>query len=135
MSNFLFFTRFQELTHLIYGHFLTCKLLCDGFKVVFLPEFKSSEMVKKTPKRVISKKTVRSMLELSHYEFRTKLTYYAKTKQTEVILVNEEYTTKCCGRCGILNNVGGSKIYNCSCGYTLDRDYHGARNLCIKTMS
>ena len=34
-----------------------------------------------------------------------------------------------------LNNVGGSKIYSCSCGYTLDRDYHGARNICIKVLS
>lgn len=116
-------------------HWKTCKLLCDGFKTIFLPFFKTSEMVEKTPKRVISKKTVRKMLELSHCEFRTKLTYYAKTKQVEVILMNEEYTTKCCGHCGTLNDVGSSKVYRCDCGYTMDRDYHGARNLCIKTMS
>lgn len=116
-------------------HWKTCKFLCDGFKTIFLPKFKTSEMVEKTPKRVISKKTVRSMLDLSHCAFRTKLLYYATTKQVEVLLVSEEYTTKCCGSCGKLNNVGGSKVYECACGYKLDRDFHGARNLCIKMLS
>ena len=97
--------------------------------------FKSSEMVEKTPKRVISKKTVRQMLELSHCQFRTKLIDYAKTKQVEVVLVTEEYTTQACGSCGKRNNVGGSKKYACECGYAMDRDLHGARNICIKTLS
>lgn len=116
-------------------HWQTCRFLCDGFDTIFLPKFMVSEMVERTPSRVISKKTVRSMLQLSHCEFRKKLAYFAKTKQRNLVLVGEEYTTKTCGSCGQLNNVGGSKIYSCSCGYTLDRDYHGARNICIKVLS
>jgi putative transposase len=116
-------------------HWKTCKFLCDGFDTIFLPEFKSSEMVINTPNRIISKKTVRQMLELSHCEFRNKLIYYAKTKHRELVIVSEEYTTKTCGKCGIQNNIGSDKIYSCSCGYTMDRDIHGARNICIKILS
>jgi hypothetical protein len=57
------------------------KFLCAGFDTIVLPEFKTSEMTEKTPNRVISKKTVRQMLELSHCDFRNKLKYYAKTKR------------------------------------------------------
>ena len=116
-------------------HWQVCRFLCDGFDTIFLPKFMVSEMVEKTPGRVISKKTVRSMLQLSHCEFRNKLIYFAKTKQRNLVLVGEEYTTKTCGSCGQLNDVGGAKVYSCSCGYTLDRDFHGARNICIKHLS
>ena len=117
-------------------HWKTCKFLCDGFDTIFLPKFKSSEMVEKTPNRVISKKTVRQMLELSHCDFRTKLEYYVKTKHRNLVLVTEEYTTKTCGMCGQKNNnIGSSKKFSCSCGYEMDRDLHGARNICIKILS
>jgi putative transposase len=116
-------------------HWKTCKYLCDGFDYIFLPEFKSSEMVEKSPNRVISNKTVRQMLTLSHCDFRNKLEYYVKTKHRQLILVSEEYTTKTCGSCGKQNDVGSSKKYSCSCGYEMDRDIHGARNICIKILS
>ena len=116
-------------------HWKTCKFLCDGFETIFLPEFRTSEMVEKTPKRVISRKTVRQMLELSHCEFRNKLVYYAKTKHRELVLVSEEYTTKTCGLCGKINDVQGATQYKCPCGYEMDRDFHGARNICIKMLS
>jgi transposase len=48
---------------------------------------------------------------------------------------SEEYTTKTCGQCGTIKDVGCSKVYSCSFGYSLDRDIHGARNICIKTLS
>lgn len=116
-------------------HWKTCNFLCSNFDTIFLPKFKTSEMVEKTPKRVISKKTVRQMLELSHCEFREKLNYYAKTKSKNLVLITEGYTTKTCGICGKQNNVGSLKVYECSCGYKIDRDYHGARNICIRTLS
>ena len=117
-------------------HWKTCNFLCNGFKTIFLPKFKTSEMVENVPGRVISKQTVRQMLELSHCEFRNKLTYYATTKRVELVLVSEEFTTKCCGQCGTLTNVESAKVYQCkNCDYTIDRDLHGARNICIKALS
>ena len=116
-------------------HWKTCKFLCDGFDTIILPMFKTSEMVEKCPGRVISKKTVRQMLELSHCDFRNKLIYYAKSKLRKLVLVTEEYTTKTCGQCGTEHNVGSAKVFSCSCGYEMDRDIHGARNICIKSIS
>ena len=113
----------------------TCNYLCNSFQTIFLPEFQVSQMVEKTEKRVISSKTVRKLLGLSHCEFRYRLQYYAKTKHRNVVICGESYTTKTCGTCGAINEVGGSKIYKCGCGYEMDRDYHGARNIAIRALS
>jgi transposase len=52
--------------------------------------------------------------------------------------VSEHYTSKCCGKCGILDcNLGGKKIYNCTskkCDFVLDRDFNGARNILIMNL-
>jgi putative transposase len=41
-----------------------------------------------------------------------------------------------CGHCGQIKKVGSDKIYSCNhCGYVVDRDIHGARNICIKTIT
>lgn len=116
-------------------HWKSCNFLTNTFDTIFLPDFRSSEMVQNIPGRIIGKKTVKQMLELSHCEFRKKLIYSAKIKQRELVLINEEYTTKTCGSCGVINNVNGSRIYRCKCGYSMDRDLHGSRNICIKIMS
>ena len=39
-------------------------------------------------------------------------------------------STKLCPECGTINNPSLSdRIYNCDCGYCLDRDVHSARNI------
>ena len=116
-------------------HWKTCKYLCDSFDTIILPPFRVSEMVEKTPRRVISSKTVRSLLALSHCRFRERLSYYAKTKHRNLIIASEAHTTKTCGNCGNSQEVGGSKVYKCNCGYEIDRDYHGARNIAIRLLS
>jgi len=92
-------------------------------------------MVEKTPKRVISSKTVRKMLGLSHCSFREKLKYYATAKHRRCVIIDEPYTTKTCGWCGNQKEVGSAEIYKCDCGYKMDRDYHGARNIAIRCLS
>ena len=76
-------------------------------------------MIEKTPRRVISKKTVRQMLELSHCDFLDKLKYYAKTKLRNLVVVTEEYTTMACGHCRTEQNVGSAKVFSCPCGYEM----------------
>ena len=116
-------------------HWKTCNYLCRSFDTIFLPEFNVSDMVEKTSKRVISKKTVRKLLNLSHCQFRERLQSYAKTKHRNVVLMSEAYTTKTCGVCGKTQNVGGDTVFKCDCGYNMDRDFHGARNLVIRCLS
>jgi putative transposase len=81
---------------------------------------------------------VNRMLQcLSHYKFRMKLEGCCKQHGTQLIIQNESYTTKTCGRCGCLNHeVGSSKIFECNqCGLKSDRDLHAARNILLKHLS
>ena len=51
-------------------------------------------------------------------------------------LVGEEYTSKTCGVCGVLNQkLGGKTKFVCGeCGYEADRDLNAARNILIKSI-
>lgn len=112
-------------------HCKTCCFLCKGFRTIFLPKFKPLEMIPN-----LRSKIVRNMLSLSHGKFRDRIIEYAKTKHRQVILVSEHYTTKTCGICGHQNNIGCSKIFQCSnCNNRADRDLHAARNICLKTIN
>jgi putative transposase len=77
------------------------------------------------------------LIGLSHHEFQQKLLYKAKQRGRNVILCKEDFTTKCCGGCGTLNEkIGGKKTFHCeNCSLTMDRDIHAARNILIRTLS
>ena len=47
-------------------------------------------------------------------------------------ICTEEYISKTCGRCGILNNVVSRDVF--SYGLIVDRDVNGARNIAIKRL-
>jgi putative transposase len=117
-------------------HWKTCHFLCSNFKHILLPSYETSNMVNKgIPERArkINSKTVRKMLSLSPYAFKEKLLFKAGCFGCKIEIVNESYTTKTCGGCGELKEMGGLKWYDCkSCGFSLDRDYNGARNIFLK---
>src|SRR5207248_9290664 len=75
--------------------------------------------------RKIHSKTARQMLTGSHYRFRQYLLHKSR------VICTEEYTSKTCGCCGVINrNLGSSKTLQCpSCGATIDRDANGTRNV------
>jgi putative transposase len=111
-------------------HWKSIKFLLDNFDVVLLPEFNSSDMVKKG-KRKINKKSVRQMLTYSHYLFRQRILQKAKERNKKVILCNESYTSKTASWSGeIVNNLGSRKEIK-SKGIVMDRDYNGARGICL----
>lgn len=117
-----------------------CKLavwLCENYSVVLIPKFESSNMVCKG-KRKISSITSRNMLTWAHYRFRELLkTKAALYPWVKIVECSEAYTSKTCGCCGDINAaLGGSKTFRCGkCGYEIDRDLNGARNVMIRYLT
>lgn len=111
--------------------------LCTNYETILLPKFNTSEMAKKKDsrgrRRKIGKKTTRQMYSLAHCRFREYLKYLARRHGTLVCECDEDYTTKTCGSCGSLNDVGSSEVYRCrTCGARFDRDENAARNVLLK---
>jgi putative transposase len=132
---------FSRITHLVDEvHWKSAAYLCDNFDVIMLPEFGVSSMVRKRKngrRRVISKNTTRRMLLWAHYRFRQRLIGKAKQHGRVLLICNEAYTTKTCGRCGAQNHtIGRAKTFWCpSCSSTCDRDANGARNIFLRNIS
>ena len=104
-----------------------------------IPEFEIQRMSQRNQrKKKLCNKTVRNMMSWSHYGFRNLLLDKAKkyTSATQVIVVDEAYTSKTCGRCGwIHDRLGGSKVFQCNqCHLRIDRDVNGARNIIMRAV-
>jgi putative transposase len=110
-------------------HNKTMKFLCDHFENIFIPSFEVSSMTYGSP---LGSKVTRKLLVLSHGRFKDKLLAYSKAKKRNVYIVSESYTSKTCGGCGNLENIGRESVLRCSkCTLEIDRDYNGSRNICL----
>ena len=116
-------------------HWKTAHFLCKNFETIIIPKFGCKKMSNK--KNSINSKITRKMLLLSHGSFLEKLKFKCKEFRKNLIVVNECYTSKTCTKCGtIKNGLKGNKIFKCSkCGLKIDRDYNGARNILLKTVT
>lgn len=103
--------------------------LVNNYENILLPHFETSQMQKS---KTLPSSVKRMMNSLSFYKFSEWLKYKCSKQKSNLFRVDEHYTSKLCGACGILNNVGKSKVYKCDCGLVLDRDYNGARNILIQ---
>jgi putative transposase len=125
----------KKMKHMVEElHWKTINFLMKNYDVIFLPEFRVSEMVrgKKIPKIV-----KRMMLMYRFYQFKEKLEYKCKEYGKKLIIVDESYTSCTCTNCGNIKKMGGSETYDCmtGCGIILDRDVVGARNIFIKNVA
>jgi len=120
-------------------HCKLTKFLVVNYNEILLPSFETSQMLtKKSGKRKINSKTARNMACWSHYKFKQRLQFKAsQTSWCKVRIVDESYTSKTCGNCGVLkHNLGGAKLFKCNhCGVRIDRDVNGARNIYLKNKS
>jgi putative transposase len=115
-------------------HCKMAKWLCENYKVILIPKFESSQMTKRTARKLNSK-TARSLLTWSHYKFREMLITKAELYPwVKVVVCDEAFTSKTCGQCGhIHDKLGGSKVFRCpKCSYVADRDANGARNIMLR---
>ena len=113
-------------------HWKTIKYLVKRFDNIIVGKLNTSGIVKKEGN--LCKKLRNLALQLQHYTFRERLKFKGKEYNCNVIVQDEAYTSKTCGKCGELNRkLGSSKIFNCSrCKFKYDRDLNGARNIMIK---
>ena len=106
--------------------------IASKYQTVLLPKFSTSEMQKGN---TLSDTVKRHMWTFSHYKFQQKLLGLCNHHKNKMYIVEEDYTTKTCGFCGELVEVGSAKQFSCNCGYTQDRDVHGARNIMLKHLT
>jgi IS605 OrfB family transposase len=113
--------------------------LCKNYRCILIGEISVSKILNNIENdRNIRNSTARLLQQWSHYKFRQVLKEKAELYSwCQVIEVPEEYTSKTCGCCGnVDSNLGGSKVYECKkCGFTIDRDVNGARNILLKFLS
>lgn len=111
-------------------HYKIITDLTKSYKSIFLPNFKSQEIVKKMKGRT----NRRNLFAIKHYLLRKR--FIEKTQRmthSQVYICTEEYTTQQCPICTKLTKIGWSEIYQCkTCGFTCDRDYNSGRNIFIK---
>ena len=116
-------------------HHKFARWACTNYDAVLLPKFEVQGMVgrRKNKRRRITRKCVSRMYTLAHYRFRQFIAHKAKQLGSSLFLVSEAYTTKTCGACGLMHEVGGSETFRCpACGAVADRDINAARNILIK---
>ena len=113
-------------------HWKTISFLVENYDVIILPDFRVSQMIKSNK---LTRMTKRLMCMYSFNSFKEKLQWKCSIHKKKLFIVDESYTSKTCGVCGVLNDVGGNETYTCSsCGLVCDRDVSGARNIFIKNI-
>ena len=114
-------------------HNKVCSWVVSKYRIILLPTFESSKMVSS-----LQSKTARSMMTWSHFKFQRKLLAHAqKFTDVKVRLVNESFTTKTCGSCGVLNDrmTLSNRTFWCdSCGLKSPRDGHASRNIGLRAL-
>lgn len=119
-------------------HKKVAKWLTTEYRLIFLPTFETSQMVGKTgaKPRKINSKTVRQMLNWSHYRFKQVLKFQAFKRGATVLDVTEEFTSKTCTKCGHVHvKLGSSRKFKCpKCGHKLKRDWNGALGIFLKAL-
>lgn len=139
-------------------HNKTALYLVKNYNKILIPKFETSSMIGKTyikkrfneiktteninkkieirklTKKVqLTKKTKFVMNNLSHYSFRQHLKHKCSEYGCELKVVTEEYTSKCCSKCGCLSNIYRNREKKCIyCKFKIDRDVNGSRNILIK---
>ena len=115
-------------------HFKTIKYLKTHYTWILLPTFRTQQMVRK---KGLHPKAKRNLMELQHYKFKERLKCSCLLDRfTDVSIIEEDFTTKTCTKCGnSKNEVGSKKIFKCSsCGFKCDRDVNAARNILLKNL-
>ncbi len=104
-----------------------------NFRLVLLTEFRTSEMASPPVHgcRVINARSCRAMMTWGHYRSQQRLLDLSQRYfNVKVFLVNEAMTTKQCGECGKMNDIGGAEVFTCTrCGLLALQDIYSAKRV------
>ncbi len=116
-------------------HHKVAKFLTDNFDIILLPTFEVSGMVVKSSRKIRSK-SVRQMLNWSHYRFKEFLKHKAFETNKIVIDCCEAYTSKTISWTGeLVHNLGGKKVIKSQFdNKIMDRDLNGARGIFLRAL-
>ncbi len=124
---------YERIKNLI--HDCHCKLahsLCKEYEVILLPEFETSRLAQKK-EQIIGDDATHSLQTWSHFNFRERLLHKSILMRSRVITVPEDFTTQTCSRCGLLNEVGNKKTFECiGCKLVAGRDFNAAKNILLR---
>jgi transposase len=114
--------------------------LVRRYDTLILPPFETGRMVKKNQdrggRRKLHSKVARSLMSWSCYEFRIHVKRVFLRHGREVVEMGEEYTTMCCGCCGVLNEKHSNEEWTCKhCGSFHLRDPAAARCIFLKSLA
>lgn len=110
-------------------HWNTIHSMLSEHDAIFYGDIKSHAIVKKSRKHKLNQ----DVTDLKFYQFKTRLLYKAEQSGKLVVVTPEPLTTKTCSQCGVLNEVGLSRVYECDlCNARLGRDINSGLNMLIR---
>jgi transposase len=120
---------FRKYTHVRDDcHWKIASDVTNKYGGVVLPHLQTSRLCGS-----LRAKTNREMFGISHYILKTRMEMKCEENGTMFQSPTEEYTSKTCGRCGLINaSLGSSETFKCDCGLVCHRDLHAARNIYMK---
>jgi len=92
-------------------HWKIISFYCQNYKTVIIPKLDTNGITEKIKRanRFASEIIIRRMKSLAHCRFVDRLKYKSAIYGTNIIIAKEDFTSKTCGVCGLLNNNLGSK--------------------------
>jgi len=112
-------------------HNKSALFLCKNYEKILIPEFQTQNMLQKDS---LNGETKDAMTLLSHYKFRQHLIQKSIEYGCKVETVTEEYTSQTCTKCGEMSKNYVNREKRCNCGYKINRDINGARNVLLKIL-
>lgn len=116
-------------------HWKIIDYLTNTYKMIIIGKWSTKSIIS-NDSSIFNGVNKRIIQNLSFYSFLEKLKYKCLTRNVDLKIVDEHYTSKMCSCCGnIKKDLKGNKIYNCtSCNISMDRDYNGSRNIFLKSI-
>ena len=111
------------------GHWKLIHRMTEEYDTVLLPHLETARLC-----GGLRAKSNREMFGISHYVFGQRMRQKCEEKGVAFVEADEAYTSKTCGRCGVLNaTLGSSERFRCpACGLSCHRDLHAARNIFLR---